>query len=88
MAVTIRLMRFGKKKQPVYRIVVLDKRKKRNGSYLEKIGFYNPLTEPALITLDERKFADWLAKGAEISDGLTRILKKKLAKKPKMGSAA
>ena len=68
-------MRFGKKKQPTYRIVVLDKRKKRDGGYIEKIGFYNPMTEPATIDLDREKFNDWRSKGAQLSEGLRKLLK-------------
>lgn len=68
-------MRFGKKKQPSYRIVVLDKRKKRDGSYIEKIGFYNPMTQPATFELDQEKFNDWRSKGAQISEGIRKLLK-------------
>lgn len=77
MAVTLRLMRFGKKKYPTYRIVAIDKRKKRDGSYIEKVGTYNPMTEPATIDINKERFYDWVLKGAELSDGLKRLLKKK-----------
>jgi|GEM_PF-1832140 len=76
MPATIRLMRFGKRGYAVYRVVVLDKRKKRNGSYVEKIGFYNPMTEPATFTIDEKKLDMWITRGALISDGMRKILKK------------
>jgi len=64
LAVKIRLFRVGKKKKPMYRIVVIDSRKQRNGAYIEKIGLYNPLTNPAEITIDKNKAIDWLKKGA------------------------
>jgi small subunit ribosomal protein S16 len=76
MAATIKLMRFGKKGSPFYRIVIVDKRKKRGGSYLEKIGYYNPLTEPATIQLDSTRLSYWQEKGAQLTDGTTKLLKK------------
>ncbi|MCL4378646.1 MAG: 30S ribosomal protein S16 [Actinobacteria bacterium] len=69
-------MRIGKKNQPSYRIIVIDKRKKRNGTYIEQIGFYNPLTNPASLQLDEKKVEDWINKGALVSDGLNKLLAK------------
>lgn len=76
MTVAIRLMRFGKKGQPQYRIVALDKRKKRDGSYLDKIGNYDPLSNPHKIDLNIAKYESWINKGAQPSDGLRRLLKK------------
>lgn len=70
-------MRFGKRKQPTYRIVAIDKRKKRDGSYIEKVGFYNPMTEPATVTIDQTKFDSWVSKGAELSEGMRKLLKHK-----------
>ena len=64
MAVKIRLFRVGKKKKPMYRVVVMDSRKARNSSYIEKIGLYNPLTNPAEITINKEKAIEWLKKGA------------------------
>ncbi|MBI3620198.1 30S ribosomal protein S16 [Candidatus Roizmanbacteria bacterium] len=75
MAVALRLMRTGKKSFPNYRIIAVDKRKKRNGAYLEKIGFYNPLTDPATLDIDKIKLEAWLRKGAVVSDGLAKLLK-------------
>jgi len=75
MSVTIRLMKFGKRSYPTYRIVVLDKRKKRDGSYLEKVGTYNPHTDPATLIIDDRKLGDWVKKGAQVSEGMRRLLK-------------
>jgi len=67
-------MRFGKRHYPTYRIVVLDKRKKRDGSYIEKVGFYNPMTSPATIDINQEKFDSWIAKGAQISEGMRKLL--------------
>lgn len=75
MAATIRLMRFGKPKTPFYRIVVLDKRKKRDGKYIEKIGQYDPLKDPSEITISKARFDYWKSVGAELSDGMVKILK-------------
>jgi small subunit ribosomal protein S16 len=72
--VTIRLFRQGKKNQPFYRIVVTDKRKKRQGKYIEAIGFYNPLKEPAVIKIDYQKLKFWQERGADLSDGLKKLL--------------
>jgi small subunit ribosomal protein S16 len=61
----IRLNRVGKKKQPAYRIVVIDQRKPRNSEYVEVVGHYNPRTEPPAITLKADRIQYWLAKGAQ-----------------------
>ncbi|HLF71196.1 MAG TPA: 30S ribosomal protein S16 [Dehalococcoidia bacterium] len=61
----IRLSRIGKKKQPFYRVVVADARKPRDGAYVEIIGHYNPRTEPTTFDIDADKVRDWLAKGAQ-----------------------
>ena len=70
----IRLRRVGKKKQPQYRIVVADSRAPRDGAFIETIGTYNPLTNPATITLDESRAKGWLDKGAKPSDRAVKIL--------------
>jgi small subunit ribosomal protein S16 len=70
----IRLRRVGKKKQPQYRIVVADSRAPRDGAFIETIGTYNPLTNPATITLDEDRCRGWLDKGAKPSDRAVKIL--------------
>lgn len=75
MAVTLRLMRFGKRKVPTYRIVALDKRKKRDGAYLEKVGTYQPLVKNKNIHIIKEKYEYWTSKGAQISEGLERLLK-------------
>lgn len=75
MPASIRLMRTGKKSQPNYRVIVVDKRKKRDGAYIEKIGYYNPLTEPATIEIKKDRLQDWLSKGAVLSEGMVKLLK-------------
>jgi small subunit ribosomal protein S16 len=70
----IRLARFGKKKQPFYRIVVLDKRKPRNGRTVEVIGTYDPLKNPSLINLDAERVKYWLSVGAQPSDTVRSFL--------------
>jgi small subunit ribosomal protein S16 len=66
-------MRFGKRKVPFYRIIALDKRKKRDGSYLEKVGTYRPLDKEKNIHLIREKYEYWTTKGAQISEGLERL---------------
>ena len=74
--VRIRLRRVGRKKQPSYRIVVADSRSPRDGRYIEKIGFYNPRTQPDTMVLDEARALHWLSVGAQPSEPVLRILKK------------
>ena len=76
MATRIRLRRVGRKKQPVYRIVVTDRQKARDGRFVETLGHYNPRTEPATIKVDQAKARAWLAKGATPSDTVRSLLKK------------
>lgn len=75
MAVKIRLQRRGRKKLPLYHIVIADSRSPRDGRFIENIGSYNPLTKPAQIDLDRDKAFDWLMKGAEPTDTVRAILK-------------
>lgn len=81
MAVALRLMRIGKRGVPFYRIVAIDKRKKRNGRYIEKIGLYNPLTEPATIEINQKQLDLWTQRGAQISEGLAKLLKSRKTRK-------
>ena len=74
--VKIRLRRVGAKNQPSYRIVVTDSRSPRDGRFIEKIGFYNPRTEPATMELDEARALHWLSNGAQPSDAVRRIMDK------------
>jgi len=73
MAVKIRLKRMGAKKSPFYRVVVADSRSPRDGRFIEEIGYYNPLTEPAVIKIDEVKAAQWIKNGAQPSDIVKRL---------------
>jgi small subunit ribosomal protein S16 len=66
-------MRFGKKKQPFYRIVVLDKRKKRDGAYIEELGTYNPLTSPATVVVNKERFSYWKGVGALPSASVSKL---------------
>ncbi|HPT84220.1 MAG TPA: 30S ribosomal protein S16 [Limnochordia bacterium] len=76
MAVRIRLKRMGAKKRPFYRLVVADSRAARDGAFIESIGYYNPIADPAEIQIDEEKALDWLSKGARPSDTAKSLLKR------------
>ena len=75
MAVKIRLTRMGAKKVPFYRIVVMDSRKARDGEYIDQIGYYNPVKEPAEIKLDVEKAKKWIGNGAQPTDTVRDIFK-------------
>ena len=74
--VKIRLRRMGAKKAPYYRIVVADARAPRDGRCIEEIGTYNPLTEPATVTVDVEKAQTWIKNGAQPTDTVRNLLKK------------
>ena len=74
--VKIRLRRMGAKKAPYYRIIVADSRSPRDGRCIEEIGTYDPLTEPATITVDAEKAQQWIKNGAQPSDTVRGLLKK------------
>ncbi|MCR5347084.1 MAG: 30S ribosomal protein S16 [Fretibacterium sp.] len=76
MAVRIRLSRQGKKKAPFYRLVVADSHSPRDGKFIELIGTYNPMTDPAMVTIDEERALYWLGVGALPSDTARGLLKK------------
>jgi small subunit ribosomal protein S16 len=76
MAVKIRLARHGTKKRPFYRIVVADSESPRDGRFLEKVGTYNPLQDPAQVTLDAERIQYWLRQGAQPTVTVKNILKK------------
>ena len=76
MAVKMRLTRIGKKKSPFYRVVIADARAPRDGRFVEEIGYYNPLTEPAEIKIDADKAKQWLKNGAQPTDTVKALLKK------------
>ena len=75
MATRIRLARVGSKKNPIYRVVVADARSPRDGRFIEIVGRYNPQTNPSTITLDTEKIDEWIAKGAQPSDAVKRLMK-------------
>ena len=75
--VTMRLSRIGSKKRPYYRIVVIDKRRARNGRFLEVVGQYNPLANPVQMEIDTEHAQFWLSKGAAPSETVRSILRKK-----------
>ena len=74
--VKIRLKRIGAKKAPFYRVVVADSRYPRDGRFIEEIGYYNPMTEPADIKIDAEKANAWIANGAQPTDTVRALLKK------------
>ena len=76
MAVKIRLKRMGAKKDPFYRVVVADSRYPRDGRFIEEIGYYNPLTDPATVNIDADKAKKWVANGAQPTDTVKALLKK------------
>lgn len=75
MAVKIRLQRHGRKQNPYYKIVVADARSPRDGKFIERLGFYNPMTVPATIEIDREKALEWIQKGAQPSDTVRAILR-------------
>ena len=76
MAVKIRLRRMGAKKAPFYRVIVADSRDPRDGKFVEEIGYYNPLTNPAEIKIDAEKAEAWLKNGAQPTETVKALLKK------------
>ena len=73
----MRLTRIGSKKRPYYRIVVIDKRRARNGRFLEVLGQYNPIASPVQMEINSERAQYWLSKGAEPSETVRSILRKK-----------
>ncbi|ACM92400.1 ribosomal protein S16 [Nautilia profundicola AmH] len=73
--VKVRLARFGRKKRPFYRIVVTDSRKRRDSGWIESIGYYNPMTEPATVKMDLDRLNYWLGVGAQMSERVTKLKK-------------
>ncbi|EGD45856.1 ribosomal protein S16 [Ruminiclostridium papyrosolvens DSM 2782] len=76
MAVKIRLKRMGAKKNPFYRVVVADSRYPRDGRFIEEIGTYNPVVEPAQVKIDAEKAQKWIKNGAQPTDTVKSLLKK------------
>lgn len=76
MAVRIRLKRIGAHKAPFYRLVVSDSRSPRDGRFIEEIGTYNPISQPAAVSIDEEKALKWLQDGAQASDTVRNLFSK------------
>lgn len=76
MATKIRLRRMGAKKAPFYRVVVADARSPRDGRFIEEIGYYNPISEPTELKINEEQALKWLNNGAEPSETVKQLLKK------------
>jgi small subunit ribosomal protein S16 len=74
-AVKIRLMRMGKKKQPTYRVVAADSRSPRDGRFIEILGTYQPRQEPSVVLIDNAKVVQWLQKGAQPTETVAKLLK-------------
>ena len=74
MSVKIRMRRMGAKRKPFYRIVVADSRAPRDGRLIEEVGYYNPVSQPKELKLDEDKIFEWLKKGAQPSDTVRSFL--------------
>lgn len=77
MAVKLRLRRMGKKKQPIYKVVAADSRSPRDGKFIESIGLYNPLTDPATLEIKEERALYWLGVGAQPTDTVKSLLTQK-----------
>ena len=75
MAVKLRLMRMGKKKQPTYRVVAADARSPRNGRFIEIVGTYQPRQDPSVILIDNEKALKWLRNGAQPTESVEKLLK-------------
>ena len=75
MAVKIRLARHGSKRAPFYRIVVADARSPRDGAFIDRVGTYNPLTQPSEIKVDVEKAKEWIGKGAQPTHQVKKLLK-------------
>ena len=74
MAVKIRLTRLGKKKQPTYRVVVIDSRKQRDGKYIEQLGFYDPRQDPSIVEINNERALYWLRTGAQPTERAQKLL--------------
>lgn len=77
---SIRLRRTGSKKRPFFRIVVSEARSKKEGEFIDVLGFYNPRTKPAVVEINKERIAHWISKGARPSDSVRTLLKSHLTK--------
>ena len=80
----IRLARFGAKKKPTYRVVVIERDRARNGRSLEVVGHYNPIAKPAQVELNRERIEYWLKNGAQPSETVSRLLKTNAAQTPQV----
>jgi len=87
MAVKIRLKRMGAKKKPFYRIVVADSRSPRDGRFIEEIGYYNPLTDPKTVKIDDEKAIRWLNNGAKPTDIVDKLFRENGIYEKRSGNA-
>jgi small subunit ribosomal protein S16 len=78
----IRMARFGAKKKPSYRVVVIDKERARNSRSVEVVGLYNPVSQPPIVQLNRERIDYWLKNGAQPSDTVSRLLKNQPAPEP------
>jgi small subunit ribosomal protein S16 len=78
----IRLARFGAKKKPTYRVVVIDKERARDSRSVEVVGFYNPVSQPPVVNLKHERIEYWMKSGAQPSETVTRLLKNNPAQAP------
>jgi small subunit ribosomal protein S16 len=76
MATVIRLQRGGRKKRPFYAVVVMDERKRRDGAFIEKLGYFDPCTDPEVIELDLERVKSWTDKGAQVSERVASLIEK------------
>jgi len=76
MAAVIRLQRGGRKKRPFYAVVVMDERKRRDGAFIEKLGYFDPCSSPEIIELDLERVQAWKDQGAKVSDRVASLVKK------------
>ena len=84
----IRLARFGAKKKPSYRVVVIEKERARNSRSVEVVGFYNPVAQPTVVNLKHDRIEHWRKNGAQVSDTVERLLKNNPAAAPQEQPAA
>lgn len=75
MSVTVRLSRFGKSRQPIFRVVVSETRYKRDGKFLDTLGTFDPNVAPPVIKIDSQRLNEWVKKGAIVSLGVRKLLK-------------
>jgi len=76
MALKFRMQRFGNKNRPFFQVVVTDSRNARNGRFIERVGYYNPMTEPSTISFETERMNHWYKVGARPSDSVANLLKK------------